>query len=130
MNPTKHRKVLEQVSIRLEIDPMTAQAVTDFYWKTVQQRLSSGESHTVQVPGLGVFQIKERALDRKIRRVQGLVRKLEDSDTMQAFAIRKEKLDDLRRLEATLEVLQGERARKASIRESRRKDQPDPTDPS
>jgi hypothetical protein len=124
MHPVKHRKVLEGTPRPEGMDPKTARQIVDFFWKSVHAKLSSGDHAAVKVTGLGTFQLKGKALDRKVLKSRALVDKLQDATSMQAYAIRLDKTEELEKLTGLQTRLHDEAEKKRSIKALRKKNQP------
>jgi hypothetical protein len=123
MHPVKHKKVLEDTPLPEGMDQKTARLIVDFFWKSVHAKLSSGEHHAVKVTGMGTFQLKGQALDRKVLKSAALVDKLKDATSMQAFAIRLDKSGELEKLTALQARLREEHDKKRRIKALRKKKQ-------
>jgi hypothetical protein len=119
MHPVKHKKVLDETPFPEGMDHKTARLIVDFFWKSVHAKLSSGEHAAVKVTGLGTFQLKGQALDRKILKSAALVTKLQDATSMQAFAIRMDKTAELEKLLVLQETLQDQAEKKRAIKARR-----------
>lgn len=117
MNPTKRKEIIEVTAAEQNVPAEVLDKIVSQYYRRVQKMLSSAEHTSVQLPGLGIFFVNFRSLDRKVLRLRGLIEKLDTSTTMQAYAISKDRKQDLVQLEVLLDNVLMERQRKKMIRE-------------
>lgn len=127
MNPTKRKEIVDITAAQQGVPAEVLDKVISQYYRRVQKMMSSAEHTSVQLPGLGIFFVNYRSLDRKVLRMRGLIEKLDQSTTMQAYAISKDRKEDLVQLEVLLDKVLMERQRKKMIREIQQSHEQDTT---
>ena len=80
MNPKKIKHLLPEFAIQNKEDMALLQKLSEFYWNTVRETLSSTEHLKVKVINLGVFTRKTWNVDKKIVKLENTLRALENSN--------------------------------------------------
>jgi nucleoid DNA-binding protein len=111
LNPVRRREIVRELAAARGLSPELVDQVVMFYYKDVSALLSGGDTIRVEVPGLGMFSARPRALEKKIRRVEGLIAVLREGSQ-----IRQDKERDLLRLQAMQQKLQAEALRKQTLK--------------
>lgn len=112
MTPVKRKQVVETTAAELGVHPDIVDSIVCFYYKKIQKLLSGATHLNVQVPGLGTFNVSKRNLLNKRLRMDGLIKKLEQSSSMQAYAIAQSKKLELGKLNLLQELVDVETQRK------------------
>lgn len=99
----------------MELPTELVEDIVSFFYSTLHKRLSSGDHHSIQVPNLGRFVIKPKSLQKKIEHTELKIPFLEKIDTMRAYEVRLERIEDLKKFHKLQEMMQAEKDRKASI---------------
>lgn len=99
----------------MELPVELVEDIVSFFYSTLHKRLSSGEHHAIQVPNLGRFVMKAKSLQKKIEDTERKIPFLEKIDTMRAYEVRMERIQDLEKFRKLQEAMQSERDRKAEI---------------
>jgi hypothetical protein len=109
MNPAKFREVIHETAQRLELPPEMVAAV-------MQTALTSLSHTRVQVLNLGTFQLKPRAIQKKLcskkQRIE-LTSTLPDSHYLETIQ------QDVEALEKALDMLEREKERKHHFKKNR-----------
>lgn len=103
----------------MELPAELVDEVISFLYTTVQNKLSSGEHYAIQVPNLGQFVIKPKSLVKKIEHTENKIPYLEKIDAMHVYAIRLERMEDLKKMRILEQRMAEEKERKRQIYESR-----------
>lgn len=78
MKPFKVKNLLPGYAVDLDRPVDEVQAVINFYYKKVRQKLSALDTVNLQIENLGTFYIKERAIDTAIISNQRYISELSD----------------------------------------------------
>lgn len=119
MNPTRRKQIVTKTAQQMELPAELVDEVISFLYTTIQNKLSSGEHHAIQVPNLGQFVIKPKSLVKKIEHTELKIPYLEKIDTMLAYEVRLERIEDLKKMKVLKERMEEEKERKRKIYESR-----------
>jgi nucleoid DNA-binding protein len=119
MIPRKRRELTAELAPTLGVPAELLDDVVSFYFKSVQEKLSSLDFLQVAVPELGTFQVKGKALKGKILKTNGLLKKFGLSSTPQATAICAEKQAELTALEQLLAAYEQQAVQRQTIRQLR-----------
>ena len=97
MIPKKPKVIAKQVSEDLDIDQVLVDDITDFFYKEVRNTLSSLEELRVNLPGLGIFQMRKTSVVKMIRKYSAIVKK-QSTDTFTNYHNKKLAEDKLEKL--------------------------------
>lgn len=117
MNPVKRKVIIEKLSEELDIPSSKLDKLVNHYYQHVMNTMTGCTHVNVNVPGLGVFYVKSKSLERKILRTNGYVNKLKFETSLRAYAIRMDRTENLEKLLFLQEMLNQEKLRKQTIRE-------------
>lgn len=118
MNPIKRKSLIEKTAEDLDLPVQTVDEIVSFYYKTVQKKLSAAEHHSVNVPNLGTFVIKRKALEEKIKKNIYFVQKIEtDVDiSVSTYELIIQKRKDIAGYLDLLELMKSEQNRKQEVK--------------
>ncbi len=118
MNPIKRKTIIEKTAIDLDLPVNTIDEIVSFYYKTVQKKLSAAKHHSVNVPNLGTFVIKRKALEEKIKKNILFVQKIEtDVDiSVHTYELIIQKRKDIADYLELLELMKSEQKRKEEVK--------------
>ena len=74
MIPKKPQAIIEQVAEELDLPQAMIDDIISFYYKAVRRNLSSLENPKINLPGLGNFIIKQRAVNVQIKKHEGALK--------------------------------------------------------
>lgn len=104
MIPKKPALIVKQVAEDMDIPVSTVDDVISFYYKEVRKNLSSLDHLRIDLPGLGNFVIKKKAVDRLSKKYKILMEKY-DNQTFSNYHNRKSAESKLERLgKATVKI--------------------------
>lgn len=75
MRPIKCKELYPDVAAQCGVTPEDVKAVSDFFWHTVRQKLTTLQDIRVHVTNLGDFTIKHWLIDKEIKKCQDIVDK-------------------------------------------------------
>lgn len=118
MNPIKRKSIVEKTAEDLNLPVSVVDEIVSFYYKTVQKKLSSAKHHSVNVPNLGTFVIKRKALEEKIKKNILFVQKIEtDVDiSVHTYELIIQKRKDIADYLELLELMKSEQKRKEEVK--------------
>ena len=119
MYPHKFKTISGPIAVRHGLSSETTEKVARVFFREVQLRLSALDHTGVDVPGLGVFTLKAARASRKVLKINGLLQKIEQQDSVRNALIRVEQTTELTSLNRVLGQYALEQARKITIRSSR-----------
>lgn len=120
MRPVKRKELINKTAQQIELPPELVEDIVSFFYSNLHKRLSSGDHYAIQVPNLGIFVIKPKSLDKKMEHTELKIPYLEKIDTMHAYEIRMERIEDLRKFKILKEQLEAEKEKKRKIYETRK----------
>ena len=104
MIPKKPALIVKQVAEDMDIPVSTVDDIISFYYKEVRKNLSSLDHLRIDLPGLGHFVIKKKAVDRLSKKYKILMEKY-DNQTFSNYHNRKSAESKLERLgKATVKI--------------------------
>jgi nucleoid DNA-binding protein len=104
MIPKKPALIVKQVAEDMDIPVSTVDDVISFYYKEIRKNLSSLDHLRLDLPGLGNFVIKKKAVDRLSKKYKILMEKY-DNQTFSNYHNRKSAESKLERLgKATVKI--------------------------
>lgn len=104
MIPKKPALVVKQVAEDMDIPVSTVDDIISFYYKEVRKNLSSLEHLRIDLPGLGNFVIKKKAVDR-LSKKYGILMEKYDNQTFSNYHNKKSAESKLERLgKATVKI--------------------------
>jgi nucleoid DNA-binding protein len=74
MIPKKPQVIIKQVAEELDLPQSLVDDIVSFYYKEVRRNLSSLENPKINLPGLGHFLIKQRAVNVQIKKHEGALK--------------------------------------------------------
>jgi hypothetical protein len=107
MIPKKPKVIAKQVSEDLDIDQVLVDDLTDFFYKEVRTTLSSLEQLRINLPGLGVFQMRKTSVVKMIKKYDRICKKY-GTDTFTNYHNKKlaeEKLEKLLKAKEKIDQL-------------------------
>jgi uncharacterized protein YktA (UPF0223 family) len=104
----------------MELPVELVEDIVSFFYSVLHKRLSSGDHHALQVPNLGRFVIKPKSLQKKLEHTENKIPFLEKIDTMRAYEVRLERIQDLEKFKMLQEQMQAEKDRKQTVVELRK----------
>ena len=119
MRPARRKQIVAKTASEMELPAELVDEIVSYLYTTVQNMLSSGDYHAIQVPNLGQFVIKPKSLVKKIEHTENKIPYLEKIDAMHIYEIRMERIEDLRKMRILQERMAEEKERKRKIYESR-----------
>lgn len=99
MIPKKAEVIIKQIAEEKDIPASTIDDIVSFYYKEVRKTLSSLEHLKINIPGLGVFTIKQSSVDKLIRKYETIKEK-SDTQTFTNYHNRKSAEMKLEKLHA------------------------------
>jgi hypothetical protein len=119
LTPPKLQQLLQPLSAKTGLAPEILSQLARAYYGHVQAQLSSLDILNLDVPGLGVFVLKPKALERKILKTKGLLEKVKQRTSLRSFQIAQNMQQDLDQLLAIQLKHQQDQKRKLKIRQRR-----------
>lgn len=99
MKPKKYKEIYKEIAEDLDADKNFISACIDFYYRDLRSTLTELNYISINAPGLGVFNIKIKAVNKEINRCKKII-KNKDVYTFNSFQYFKYK-------ESLLEKLHG-----------------------
>lgn len=119
MNPPKLQQLLEPLAAETGLSQDVLTQLARAYFGQVQAQLSSLQALNVDVPGLGVFILKPKALSRKILKTTALLEKVKQRTSLRSYSIAQNLQQDLDQLLVLQEKHTKDHERKLQIRKLR-----------
>lgn len=104
----------------MELPPELVEDIVSFFYSGLHKRLSSGDHYAIQVPNLGIFVIKPKSLVKKMEHTEQKIPYLEKIDTMRAYEVRLERIEDLKKFTLLKEQMDAEKEKKRIMYETRK----------
>ena len=120
MRPVKRKELIAKTAQQMELPAELVEDIVSFFYSVLHKRLSSGDHHAIQVPNLGRFVMKPKSLQKKIEHTENKIPFLEKIDTMRAYEVRLERIQDLEKFKKLQEQMQSEKDRKQGVAELRK----------
>lgn len=115
MNPTKRKEISKVTAEQLQMDVNVVDDVVSFFYRTLQKKMSSLSYHAINVPNLGTFTIKRKALEKKIEKYTTFCDNLDESESIRAYEVKQDVRKEIERLRATLLTMNEEILRKTEV---------------
>lgn len=119
MKPLKFSALISETAKRTGQPMDITDALLRLYFKELRIALTSLSFPSVQVLNLGTFNLKLRTVEKKLSRKQALLERLSDAPA-RCFLMREEVEQDIIQMAAALKIMDNEKARRNSIRKSRK----------
>lgn len=118
MNPKKAKTVLKDLHHELDLEESLVLDVLDFYWQHVRKNITSAAYPRINIENLGIFQVKQKSLDKTITKYENSIIKLgtENFTKYAKYDNMKSRLDILLNLREQVNV---ERNRKYEIKQNK-----------
>ncbi len=128
MYPHKFSVFTAPIAERFGLDPAVVNELARVYFQdVVQKELSTQDTHlAVDVPGLGYFYVKRKALERRIRRTSEIIERFRPAEKGYRMQVRMRLESELPHLQKLLALLLSEKEREKSIRQKRYEHLPKP----
>lgn len=97
MKPKKYKEIYKEIAEDLDLDKNFVHACIDFYYTDLRSTLTELNHLSINAPGLGVFNIKIKAVNKEINRCKKII-KNKDVYTFNSFQYFKYKESLLERL--------------------------------
>jgi nucleoid DNA-binding protein len=117
MKPIKFKSVAGETAERLSRPVEEVEAVLQMYFKELRLALTGLAHPRVQVFNLGTFQLREKRTEKKRDGKKMLLAQHEQLITN--LPLQQDLLKDIERMEQVLSMMQSEKERKQTIRQSR-----------
>ncbi len=104
MIPKKPKVIAKQVSEELDIEQSLVEDLTDFFYKDVRTTLSSLEQLRINLPGLGIFQMRKTSVVKMIKKYDAICKK-QSTETFTKYHNKKLAEDKLQKLKKAKEKI-------------------------
>jgi nucleoid DNA-binding protein len=118
LNPKKSKTALKGLHDDLSLEESLVVDILDFYWRHVRKSIISAEHPRINIENLGVFQVKEKSLDKTISKYEFAINKLgtENFTKYARYDNMKSRLDVLQKLKEEVTI---EKQRKHKIKSTK-----------
>jgi len=118
LNPKKAKTVLKDLHVELNLEEGLVFDILDFYWQHVRKSITSASYPRINIENLGIFQVKQKSLDKTITKYENAINKL-GTENFTKYV----KYDNMRsRLDVLLnlrEQVDSEKQRKQEIKQNK-----------
>lgn len=119
MNPKKHKSIVEITASQTEFSKEEIDLVMRYYYKKLQNKMRSCLYSAIQVDNFGIFVVKRKALESKIKKFEEYNKIFEKESSMRAFEMNKLVKIDLEIYNTLKDSMQLEFEKKMKIRKER-----------